>query len=321
MGSGDFLRKGAQTPFLEHFVMAGVPGSIATNSESILAAARGCFWPVGTPSREPRVRLRFWVDPKGSSQPPWPKPFFRGLNHLIFAGFDSQNSVLVDLHSCRAIGRFSPAMGDHLDSWKTVIFPVLVSMMGATVGITELHCGCVAREGSGLLLAGGSGSGKSTLALALAQAGFSYLSDDRTYLFAGQAGIAAWGLPTLLKLRLDAADWFNELEDLRRASASKGEQALWIDPVRNLGLERTQRCEPKSLVFLQRQEHSTFDLCAMSPDQAAKHLEADLMAEEPEAAEGQRGMIANLVKLPCWQLKHGGAPQAVARLLESRLLR
>ena len=138
---GDFLRKGAQTPLVEHYVMAGVPGSIATNSESILAAARGCFSPIANGAWEPRLHLRFWVDPRGSTQPPWPKPFFRGLDHLIFAGFDSQNSVLVDLASCRAIGRFSPAMGDHLVSWKTVIFPVLISMMGATVGITELHCG------------------------------------------------------------------------------------------------------------------------------------------------------------------------------------
>lgn len=319
MGWGDFLRRGARTPFLENYLMAGVPGSISTNSESILAAARGCFCPVGSAAWEPRLHLRFWVDPKGSSRPPWPKPFFRGLDHLIFAGFDSQNSVLIDLRSCRAIGRFSPAMGDHLVSWKTVIFPVLISILGATVGITELHCGCVARKGSGLLLVGRSGSGKSTLALALAQAGFTYLTDDRTYLSTWEGRIAAWGLPTLLKLRLDAAEWFRELEDLRRASAMNGDRALWIDPMRDLGVQRIQRCEPIGLVFLKRRESPTVDLITMSPDHAARQLEADLMVEEPDTAEGQRGMIENLVKLPCWRLEFGGSPQAVARFLESRL--
>jgi hypothetical protein len=243
------------------------------------------------------------------------------LDHLIFAGFDSQNSVLIDLRSCRAIGRFSPAMGDHLVSWKTVIFPVLISILGATMGITELHCGCVAREGSGLLLVGSSGSGKSTLALALAQAGFTYLTDDRTYLSTWEGRIAAWGLPTHLKLRLDAAEWFRELEDLRRVSAMNGERALWIDPTHKLGVQRIQRCEPIGLVFLKRQEYPTFDLSTMSPDQAARQLEADLMAEAPDAAEGQRGMIENLVKLPCWRFEYGGSPQAVARFLESRLQR
>jgi hypothetical protein len=50
----------------------------------------------------------------------------------------------------------------------------------------------------------------------------------------------------------------------------------------------------------------------MPRDQAARQLEADLMAEEPEAAERQQGMIADLVKMPCWQLEYGGSPQAMA---------
>ena len=319
MGAGDFLRKEAQTPFLEYYLMAGVPGSIATNSESILAAARACFCRVASPAPEPRLHLRFWADPHGSSQPPWPKPFFRGLDHLIFAGFDSQNSILIDLRTRRAIGRFSPAMADHQDSWKTVIFPVLISIMGATVGITELHCGCVAREGSGVLLVGSSGAGKSTLALAMAQAGFTYLADDRTYVSNWEGEIAAWALPTLLKLRLEATDWFKGLGKLRRVSASRGESAVWIDPASRLGIDRTQRCKPTGLIFLQRQKYPTLDLSTMPADQAAHQLEADLMVEEADAAEGQRGMIESLVNLPCWRLEYGGSPQAVAHFLKSRL--
>lgn len=315
---GDFLRKEVQTPFLEHYLMAGVPGSIATNCEPILAAARYCFSRFMDPACEPQLRFRFWVDPQGSTQPPWPKPFFRGLDHLIFAGFDSQNSILVDLENRRAIGRFSPAMGGDAVTWKTMIFPVLISMMGATVGVTELHCACVAREGRGLLLVGSSGSGKSTLALGLAKTGFIYLSDDRTYLSAWQGGIAAWGLPTLLKLRQDAADWFEELADLRRVAGNKGEQTLWIDPALNLGLERAQRCEPAALVFLKRHAQPSMELRPMLPNEAARQLTADLMAEAPDAAEQQHAMIAHLMKLPCWQLEYGSTPQAVAQELSRR---
>jgi hypothetical protein len=320
MGLGDFLRKHAKTPLLEHFLMAGVNGVIATNSESILAAARACFGRHQCAPCDPRLHLRLWVDSRGCTQPPWPKPFFRGLDHLVFAGFDSQNSILIDLRSCRAIGRFSPAMGGHQVTWKTLVFPVLISIMSATVGITELHCGCVARGGKGLLLVGRSGAGKSTLSLALAQGGFTYLTDDRTFLSRWEGRLAAWGLPTQLKLRLDALDWFPELKDLRQTTVKSGERAMWLDPSPALGIQRIQRCEPVGLVFLERQECAPCGLSAVAADHAGRQLEADLMAEAPEAAAGQRAMIADLVKLPCWRLTYGGSPQDVARFLYSRLL-
>jgi hypothetical protein len=313
MSSGDFLHKEAQTPLTEHYIMAGAFGSISTNSESILAAARECFCPVDTPSFEPRLRLRFFVDPKGVTQQPWPKPFFRGLDHLIFAGFDSQSSILIDLRNWRAIGRFSPALAADRERWKAVIFPALISIMGATMGITELHCGCVSRQGRGLLLVGRSGSGKSTLALALALAGFNYLTDDRTYISSWEGRITAWGLPTSLKLRPDAVEWFREFGDLDRALTKNGEQDLRVDPKCELGIERHQRCEPKGIFFLHRQQYSAFDLSPMPRAEAATQLEDGLIAETPDVIERQQGMIANLLDTPCWRLAYGGSPLAVAQ--------
>ncbi len=315
MGVGDFLRKEAQTPFTEHYLMAGAPGVISTNSESILAAARECFCLLDTPYCEPRLYLRFWVDPKGATQPPWPKPFFRGLDHLIFAGFDRQSSILVDLRSRRAIGRFSPAMSADRAYWKAVIFPVLISIMGATVGITELHCGCVVKNGSGLLLAGRSQSGKSTLAWALARAGCGYVSDDRTYCSETDGRLAAWGLPTLLKLRPGASHWFPELKHAVPSTAPNGEPAFLIDPDHWPGISRLRRSDPRWLVYLERQEGAAFDLTPMSPSDAANRLEADLIAETREAAEAQRRTIQNLVNLPCWRLRYGEPPQGVAEKL------
>jgi len=315
MGVGDFLRKGAQTPLTEHYLMAGAPGSISTNSEPILSAARECFCRLDNPSCEPRLYLRFWVDPKGATQPPWPKPFFRGLDHLIFAGFDNQSSILIDLRSRRAIGRFSPAMGADRAYWKACIFPVLISIMGATVGITELHCGCVVKNGSGLLLAGRSQSGKSTLAWALARAGWGYVSDDRTYCSEADGRLVAWGLPTLLKLRPGAVRWFPELKHAGPSTTPNGEQAFLIDPDHWPGMTCLRRSAPRWLVYLERQDGAAFDFAPMSPSEAATRLEGDLIAETREAAEAQRRTIQNLVRLPCWRLRHGEPPQMVAEKL------
>jgi len=318
MGAGDFLRTGAETPLTGHYLMAGAAGSITTNSNSILAAARDCFDSSEKPSIQPRLQMRFWVDPKGTTRHPWPKPYFRGQDHLIFAGFDNQNSILVDLKCRRALGRFSPAMGADGSYWKTVVFPVLISIMGGTVGITELHCGCVSQKGRGLLLVGPSGSGKSTIALALAQVGFDYLTDDRTYISSRGGSITAWGLPTFLKLRSDATKWFGELGGLARSMGEDQKRDLRIDPAQELGVHRLRCCQPNEIIFLHRQNHPGFDMVPMPRAEAALQLEQDLIAEAPEVVEMQRGMIAKLVARPCWRLGYGGSPHVVAQQFSRR---
>jgi len=274
MGSRDFLQRDAETPLSGRYLAAGVPCELSTNFEPILEAASESFFPIHGSQSLPALHLRFWVDARAQSRPPWPKPYFRGLDHLVFAGFDSQNSMMIDLRTRRAIGRFSPAMGADTVFWKTISFPVLLSMMGASVGITELHCACVVEDENGLLLAGRSGSGKSTLSLALAQAGCAFLSDDRTYLSEYKGRLSAWGLPTLLKLRPDAKAWFPQMKDLVLPLAWSSEQAVQIDPSLQLGLKRARRCQARWLVFLERLERPAFQLKVMPRAEAAARLDS-----------------------------------------------
>ena len=309
---GDFLRRDVETPLTEHFLMAGVVGAISTNCQTILTAARHCFPRLEVPTGEPGLRLRFWVDPQGTTESSWRKPFCRGLDHLVFAGFDSQSAMLVDLPGRRAIGRFSPAGAADAARWQVVIFPIVISLMGAAVGITELHCACVSREGRGLLLAGPSGAGKSTLALALAQAGFALLTDDRTYLSSMRRPIDRLGSRHPHQAPPGCSGLVPRTARRCTPRAPDEEQALRIDPTRAMGIQRLRACEPQALVFLDRQDHATFELSPMAPSEAAAQLAGDLMVEPPDAAEKQQRMIAELVERPCWRLRHGGTPQAVA---------
>ncbi|HXO30969.1 MAG TPA: hypothetical protein VN901_01305 [Candidatus Acidoferrales bacterium] len=315
MSAGDFLCQDAATPLLEHYTVAGAVCSFSTNCEAILEAARESFLPVGTPPLAVDFSVRFWVDHTHSAQPPWPKPYVRGLNHLVFAGFDSGSSMLADPRTRRVIGRFSASMAADHSYWKTVIFPILLTTIGASVGIAELHCSCVANKQGGLLLVGPGRSGKSTLAVALAQAGFAFLSDDRTFCSWRNGKLSAWGLATTLKLRGDAQAHFRELQSKRPTDLQNGEPSFRLEPQSGLGLERARRCEPRLLVFLERSESPMFSLTDMSSEEATARLEADLVAELPEAAAMQAKVIARLTELPCRRLQYGGQPQEVAKEL------
>jgi hypothetical protein len=321
MKSGDFFRRDARTPLHERFLAAGAVCALQTNFAPILEVAREVFLPVTYPGKGTDFSLRLWVDPQSCSQPPWPKPYIRGLDHLVFAGFDSDSSMLVDVCKRRVLGRFSINMGSDRNYWKAVIFPNLMTIVAASVGIVELHCSCVVRDKKGYLLAGPSRSGKSTLALALARADFAFLSDDRTFCSAENGILSAWGLGASVKLRLEARDWFQELANRDQTEVQDGEAILRFDPELQFGLKRAKVCEPECLIFLERHEEPEFCLTEMSPLEAAERTDQELMAEPPALVELQRQVIDRLIAIPCWRLRYGGDPTTVTVELARHLER
>jgi hypothetical protein len=230
----------------------------------------------------------------------------------VFAGFDSDSSMLVDLSKRRVLGRFSMNMGADRNYWKTVIFPVLMSTVAASVGIVELHCSCVVKNNKGYLLAGPSQSGKSTLAMALARTGFAFLADDRTFCSVRRGGLSAWGVAPSVKLRHEAQIWFEELARQEPTEVQDGESILRFDPEGQFGLKRAKFCEPECLIFLDRREEPQFCVKKMCPQDAAQRLDQELMAEPPDLIEKQRRVIDRLVTIPCWQLQYGGDPGVIA---------
>ncbi len=315
MSTSDFLKKQAETRFCEMFLFAGVVCEIQTNSESILASARDSFLPLMSPEPIVELHLRLWVDPEGTAQPPWPKPYFRGLGHLVFGGFDSQSSVMVDLASRRIIGRFSPRLAADTTYWRRVIYPRLITAVGPSIGVTELHCGCVAWNGEGLVLFGAPGAGKSTLTLALARLGFALVSEDWTYFSQQGNESLSWGLPTGVKLLPDAVRHFPELSRFQPVVTLNGEQAYQVDPEQDFGVSRVSFCRPRWLIFLDRGKESRFKLEEISAADAESRLAKDLLAQKPEVMASQIEAVNKLVSSGCWRLGYGGAPQSVASAL------
>jgi hypothetical protein len=309
---GDFLKKDAHTPLAGQFLIAGILLSIETNSEALLNIANEEFRRFAGEHPTKQVRLRLWVDPSAHSSPPWPKPFFRGLGHLVYAGFDTKNSLLIDLRKQHLVGRLTQEMASDRVFWKTVIFPVILAVVGASAGLTILHCACVAWKGSGLLIAGASGSGKSTLSLALAQKGFDFLSDDRTLISFQNGRLLAWSFTPFLKLRTETASHFSELNTVEPLGCYHNEQVFHLDPTERFKVSRIQCCEPRWVFFLERQSDPAFNLDQASRNEAAAQLEEGIPQETPAATQLQRATIDKIVERECWVLRHGGDPHTIA---------
>lgn len=305
-------------PFCEWYLAAGASCAVATNSKHVLGAARLSLRQPMQPKDVPDLRMFLWVDPDSPGTPPWPQPQFRGLNHLVFAGLDSECSMLLDLRCRRVIGRFSPTMARDAEYWQRIVFPNAVGLMSEPLGLTTLHCACVVRNNAGLLLSGASGAGKSTLALALARNGFAFLSDDWTYFSGRGAQLRALGLASPIKLLPDATRYFPGLGSLRPAISSNGELSYEVDPESIFGVSRALTCEPHWLVFLERRDSAGSDIMGMAPNEAAARLEVDLEDLPVELAavrEAQSRTILELAGRGCWLLRHGGPPGEIAQAL------
>lgn len=313
MRSQDFLHTHAETRLCEHYTAAGAVCSLSTNCEHVLEAARGSFLPVETTSGPVDFHLRLWVDDADSSQPPWPKPYVRGIDHCVFLGFDSGSSMLADLRARRVIGRFSAVMARDTTHWRSVIFPMLLSILAGSVGLVELHASCVARDQQGLVLIGPSRSGKSTLAMALTEVGFRLLSDDRTFCSFNRGKLWAYGLPRPLKLRRDAAFWFEEFRDREPVDVQGGEDVFYCEPNRRLGRSSFPACEPRALLFLERLESPGFSAMPIGRTEIRSRIERDLLAETPAAIQKQEETMEPLLALPSWHLRYGGRPQEIAQ--------
>jgi hypothetical protein len=317
---GDFLKRDVETPFCGCYVAAGVHLTIETNSQSILAIASENFEQAETRhDLNEAVRLKLWVDDEFSSTQ-HAKPYFRGLGHLVFSGYDDRSSLLIDLRDRSGAGRFTQTLAENARYWKTVLFPSLLAIIGPSVGLTSLHSACVAWKGQGLLLVGESGAGKSTLSLALAQMGLDFVSDDRTLVSEKQGKLTAWALGSEMKQRADAALHFPQLRGAKRGELWKEDPVFRFDPAQTLGVTRTSSCEPRWIVFLERQADPVFQLEEVLPEEAAVRMQRDLHQELPEAAERQLETIDALSRKACYRLRYGGDPHTVAGALRQVFL-
>ncbi|HEV2420036.1 MAG TPA: hypothetical protein VGX94_19755 [Terriglobia bacterium] len=299
------------------YTIAGAICSLSTNSQAIHDVIGESYGQVDELVSTPDLTMQFWVDGAPRNVEAWPKPYFRGLNHLVFARFDSESEVLIDLGQRRIIGRLSPEIAANRAYFTRVVFPAIFGIVSETVRIAPLHCACVARNGSAVLLAGDSGSGKSTLSLALAQSGLAFLSDDWTYLSRQGTRVLAWSISNFLKLLPDTLEHFPELARIDPTISLNGELAYELEAEHVFGIQRCACAEPRCLIFLERGGTQKPSLVEMSSVEAAARLEQnleDLPAAICEARDFLVKTIRILVQVPCWKLRFGGdAPQTVAR--------
>jgi hypothetical protein len=248
-----------------------------------------------------------------------PVPCFRGTEHLVFATFGSRTFFTFDLLRNYIAGVVPRHRTHDRAFWQRMIIPIMIGVLGPSVGIAPLHCACLVRKSEGIMISGLSGAGKSTLSVALAQCGFNLLSDDWTYVTQLNSGLTAFGLSVPVKLLPDAPQFFPDLNQFTPAASLNGELAYEVNAVDAFHVGQATNCRPRRFFLLER---SSNPVCLFRPlssrdvnnwlEQSAEHLPRRLAA----AHNRRSAIIHEVAKLESFVFETGLSPHASARALK-----
>jgi hypothetical protein len=302
-------------PYSTELRFSGAACDVFTNSLG-LRALLGQLSNDGDSFTGNRFSMRIVVN--GSSSEPIESPHFRGLRHVVTASFGTGNIFIFDVLRSTLSASISNIAAKDVRFWREKIIPISLGVLGAAVGLVPMHCACLESEGDGLLIAGLSGAGKSTLSVALSQNGFSYISDDWTYLSRHHNSLIAFGTSAPVKLLPDAVSHFPNLTRYDLQRSMNGELAYEVDVIEAFSSRVEKSCEPRWLMFLERLPHSGVEFVPVESGIARSYLNSSVetLPTELSEASAMRSLTLEAVsKLPCWLLRYGGPPRIAAEHL------
>lgn len=319
----DPLHWGVPIRFQEDFNPIGTPIRVESNDEAVVRIARENFGRYGKPSpgESPRFFLRVCVDPVHRAGPPWPKPSFRSLNHLVHIACGDSNFAVADLNTGVCIGFVTQAMVEDSSFFKSTFLDCLFYVLAVHRDYTPVHCSGVVSGGRGVLVCGVSGTGKTTLAYACARSGLQVLSDDVVHLRLDPANnqLRLWGRPWFLRLVPKAVELFPELEGLPPQLRSDHEWYLEIDVENQFPGSTVVSCEPEALVFLDRHRDVVTQLQPLSVDSALERFMKDIYVSETSVIERHRQTLARLLQTQAYTLNYSGDPMKAVEVIRSIL--
>lgn len=300
--------------------IAGAHCLLSTNSPEVLRSTSR-WRPAGAAPNLKSFEMEILVDPTagdcGDS-----RPHFRGLRHLVFVFLPEHGFLTYDLLRKRVHGVISPKVAGDATAWDSLLLPITIGILGTTLGVAPLHCACLDRDGSGVLIAGVSGAGKSTLAAALAQRGFALVSDDWTYMSRQGTSLSARGMFAPVKLLPNSAQFFPCLGELSQRKTLNGELAYEFDPGLTLKCAVKDISHPRWLFFLERTSTGSCQFVPCRPEYVRDFFEhnAEKLPDELAAASRNRSqIIRQLSTHPAWILQTNKTPHQTAEAVDGFL--
>ena len=314
---GDPVLARASMPLRDTFYPLGFPLEIETNSEKVLAAAAVSWHGFDKLFDVVPLRLRVGVregrEKRGSRECP-PEPACRVQQHLFSNIADTENFALCDLTQGFGSIWLTDAAVEHKNYMRYFFLESAAMSLLATSHATPVHAACVELAGSGILLCGDSGAGKTSLSYACARAGWTYITDDASFLVNHRDDRLVVGNCNQARFRPSAAELFAEIkgrEITQRATAGKPSIELKTTALRSITTSSTSHVN--HVVFLNRRSGLRQKLVPFHAE-VARYFMLQVLYSPRKALEIQTAMIDRLLQDGALELRYSDTNWAIDRL-------
>ncbi len=299
-------------PLRQTFYPLGYAVEVITNDPEVLEAASESFGHRRLRRGSTALHVHIGISEDSSSKCP-PEPTRREYNHLYSLVADVHNQALLDFKTCTCfVWLNKAALKNRLYFRYNFLEKAVYMLLGASL-VTDIHAACVSRYGRGILLCGDSGAGKSTLAYACARAGWTYTSDDTSYLINDSPSPRVIGHSHRVRFRPAAKDLFPELADCEVTPRMEGKPSIEV-PVSALPLLHTAKeADVRSVIYLNRIPSSRATLVPLPSGTATQRMKKELFSAGEIRAKHER-MLDALSNVPTYELQYSDLEDAIHRL-------
>jgi hypothetical protein len=313
----DSLVANFELPRRARFYPLGFPLELETNSEEVIQAAAEGWGRFAPRFDETPVRLSLGVSER--QEMPLPsEPRIDTPEHLITFFWDQFNFAVCDMRSGFAFGWVTRKVArDHVFLRYHFLHALAMSMLVHRF-LAPVHGAFVARNGHGVLLCGDSFAGKTTLAYACARAGWTYLTDDGTYLIRARQNRYATANPYQIHFRADAPALFPELRGRSNAVRPNGKIGIEVF-TSDLPIATAGEGSIDHVVFLNRGHGGHAHLAPHPNEDAMAWCEQYASYGEARVRMEQRRTLRKLLDAGVWEMRYGdlaGAVDCLERLVD-----
>ena len=301
-----------ELPLTETFYPYGFPVEVRTNSVDVLRGAGGHLGKIraAVQHNAPSLPKCMWWRATLSNVRPCRSTALCRRCFISIA--DKDNYSIVDMERNTAQICLSEAALRHklYAGYYFLGTPVSCIASGHT---TPVHAGCVALNGSGVLLCGDSGAGKSTLSYACARKGWTYVSDDGSYLLSGGKDRVVAGNCHQVRFRPTAAELFPEIGGLKMMPRAAGKPSVEMQTSMIPGLTCAQATKVDFIVFLNRRSEGRQGLVPYRKD-VTRNFMRQMLFGPPDIRDRQHAAIEQLLTAEVFELRYKDLNWAVRRL-------
>jgi hypothetical protein len=306
-----------EMPHTKLFYPLGFPLRVSSNSRAIVEAAEEIWGEFGQEMEMPAIKLQLGALEDGSTECP-PAPVSRAHGCTMVRIGDAGNFYVADMKRGHSFGWVTSAALAHRSYLRYHYLEAAALIHIANRYSVPVHAACVELDGSGVMLCGESGAGKSSLAFACARAGWTYVTDDSSFLVHGERERRVHGNCHMIRMRPSASELFEEISGRAVMQRAAGKPSIEIPLSAMPEIRRATRSNVDFVVFLNRGS-STAEELLPHPEAAFRgYLHKHLCGAE-ELHEAQMATVERLLTARVFELRYQDLDWAVGRL--ERLVR